>query len=321
MAQKKIGVFNSPCWRQLSVFGLLAGSAFSLAAGQTVSPARTDSFTLQKEATNEGMTSGNLAASERALRSDLSAHPDSAAAIYQLALVLQQENKPKESLEFYTRAAKIRQPDAQQLRSVALDYVLLSDYADAIHWLEVALSFDPKNVDVLYSLARCYYTQNHYQQAESMFLRVLQIDPNHLKAEENLGLTYDAENEPDKAEAALGTAAAWAVNQSPDQWPFLDYGSFLLDRDRAAEATPWLQRAVAIAPSCAPCHEKLGRALVQEAKTQEGVKELESAAQLDPGNPGIHFELGRAYRQGGALDKARTEFATSEKLRSERDKN
>jgi Flp pilus assembly protein TadD len=48
-----------------------------------------------------------------------------------------------------------------------------------------------------------------------------------------------------------------------------------------------------------------------------GVKELEIAAQMDPGNAKMHFELGRAYRAVGALEKSRAEFALSQALYGE----
>ena len=262
----------------------------------------------------------SLAPLEAQLRRDLESHPESAATLYKLGLVLRQEGKPKESLETYTRAASLQKPDAEQLRSVALDYVLLEDYPDAIHWLETALSLDSANPEVLYSLARCLYTQGDYRKAEALYLRVLQIKPDHLKAEENLGLAYDADNQPERAEAALRTAVDWSVRQPSDEWPFLNLGAFLLDHDRATEATPFLEKAVIIAPRSATCHEKLGRALEQSGKNADGVKELEIAVQLDPKNPNIHFELGHAYRQAGAMEKARAEFAVSQELRKNRDR-
>jgi Flp pilus assembly protein TadD len=47
------------------------------------------------------------------------------------------------------------------------------------------------------------------------------------------------------------------------------------------------------------------------------VKELETAVQLDPKNPKIHFELGHVYRQAGSIEKSRAEFALSQALYGE----
>ncbi len=264
----------------------------------------------------------SAAALEAKLRSEVQANPNSADLLYRLALLLQQENKPRESLQVFTQAAGLQKPTADQLRSVALNYVLLNDYDDAVHWLRVALGFEPNNVSVLYSLGRCFYTQNNFPQAEVAFLRILQLQPRNIKAMENLGLTYDGENKPDLAEKALRTAATWdAAQPSADPWPALDLGVFLLDQSRTAEAVPFLTRAASLAPSLPLARLTLGRALVLTGQSATGIKELEAAAQLDPQNPKIHFELGHAYRDAGQLDKARTEFALSKSLYGSHNQN
>jgi tetratricopeptide (TPR) repeat protein len=252
---------------------------------------------------------------EAQLHDELRRNPGSADLYYRLALLERLQNKPKDSLQTYTQAASLRKPNADELRSVALDYVLLGDFEDAIHWLNVALAMDSSNVDVLYSLGRCLYTQNRFAEADAAFTRVLQIAPRHLKAEENLGLTYDAENQPEKAEQALRKAVAWSQEDSAQSpWPFLDLGVFLLDQSRAQEALPFLQKAVALDRGSAVCHEKLGRALAATGNPNAGAQELEVAVKLDPNNPKTHFELGRAYRESGETEKARAEFAASKLL-------
>jgi tetratricopeptide (TPR) repeat protein len=202
------------------------------------------------------------------------------------------------------------------LRSVALDYVLLHDFDDAIRWLELAAQSAPNDADILYSLGRCYYSLDRYVDAQKLYQRVLVIDPHNLKAEENLGLSYDASHRTDKADEALRTAAQWADPAGTDEWPFLDWGSFLLDQDRTAEAVSPLRVASHIRHDCVPCHEKLGRALLATHDTEGGLQELELATQLDPKNPKTHYEYGRALRQAGQLERAQHELTLSETLYS-----
>jgi Flp pilus assembly protein TadD len=248
------------------------------------------------------------------LRAALSAQPNSPELLFAYALVLRHEGKARDSLAVYTHAAAIRKPTADELHSVALDYVILNDYDDAIHWLEKAQQEDPRNTDVLYSLGRCYYSKDRFPDARKLFEKILTIDPNHLKAEENLGLVYDATNEPEKAEQALRKAASWADASGTDEWPFVDLGGFLLDHDRPPEAIDPLRIAVKMKPACAACHEKLGRALLATKAMPEGLSELEQATKLEPENPRIHFELGRALRQAGQMEKAQQELSISQKL-------
>jgi tetratricopeptide (TPR) repeat protein len=255
-----------------------------------------------------------LSQEETSLRMALASQPDSPELLYELALVLRGEDKPRESLGAYTQAASLRTPTPAELRSVALDYVLLNDYDDAIHWLRVAARLGPTNIDVLYSLGRCYYSKGRYLDAEQMYDRVLAIDPKHVKAEEGLGLSYDATNQPDKAEHALHNAASWADQNGSDEWPFLDLGGFLLDQDRAKEALDPLRIAAHIQPACAACHEELGRALLAADEVAGAVSELQQAEQLDPANPKTHYELGRALRQAGQIKRAQEEFTLSQKL-------
>jgi Flp pilus assembly protein TadD len=257
-----------------------------------------------------------MALSEIELREKISRNPQSADLLYRLALLLRLEGKPHPSLDIYTQAARYRVPTAKELRSVALDYVLLNDYEDAVHWLERALAMEPQNVDVLYSLGRCYYSKDRYLDAGRMYERVLALDPANLKAEENLGLVYDATNHPEQAEEALRKAAAIAARERKDEWPFIDLAVFLLDHDRSADAVDPLRTATQIRPGCEICHEKLGRALFSTGDLPGSIRELEEAARLDPNDAKVHFELGRALRQSGQVDRANQEFEASKKLYS-----
>jgi Flp pilus assembly protein TadD len=152
--------------------------------------------------------------------------------------------------------------------------------------------------------------------AGKIYERVLAIEPTHLKAEENLGLVFDATNRPEQAEEALRKAAAWAGSEAIDEWPFLDLAIFLLDHDRSTEAIDPLRTATHIHSGCEVCHEKLGRALLATNDLPGSIGELEEAIRLDQTDAKAHFELGRALRQAGQMDRANQEFAASKKLYS-----
>lgn len=259
--------------------------------------------------------SSSLAVEESNLRYKLMQRPQDAEVMYRLALVLREELNYKESLATYTQAASLRKPTASELRSVALDYVQLGDFPDAIHWLKIAAAMDPKNIEILYSLGRCLYTENNFDQAETAFRRILALEPKHLKAVENLGLTLDGENHPQEAEQLMRTAVRWADEQSlHDPWPYIDLGTLLIDQARTAEALPFLRKGAELSPGTAAAHEKLGRALLSNKQAAEAATELAKAVELDPKNPKTRFELGRAYHDSGQAEKAAAEFAASKAL-------
>jgi tetratricopeptide (TPR) repeat protein len=207
-----------------------------------------------------------------ALREYAAQHPDSSDALYMLGFVLNREDKPADSLKTYTRAAQLSTPKSDDLKVVALDYVLLNDYPDAIRWMRQAVVFDPRNEQAWYGLGRCYYTQSEFKEAGEAFEKAVALDPRDVQAEENLGLAYEMGNRPQEAERAYKAAIAMSDGAAKtDQWPYLDYGSFLLEHDRPAEAAPVLERAVKAAPQCAECHGKLGRALALTGHANEGI--------------------------------------------------
>jgi tetratricopeptide (TPR) repeat protein len=281
----------------------------------------------QVEAESPGMTDALLYAgksylelnhlqnAETSLAKFVRMQPASADALYTLGLVQQRENKPRESLFTLTEAAKLRTPTSEELRIAGLDYVLLNDYPDAIHWLEKAVTFNERNVEAWYSLGRCDYAQSRFSDAEKAFDRVLALDPQHTRAAENLGLVYSALNRPADAEKSFRSAIALAErDKAGNEWPYLDYGSFLLDQDRSREAIPLLKRAVEQNPQCTACQEKLGRAFSASGNLQEGVHQLEEAVTLNEDDPHLHYELGLACRKAGLEAQAKKELEQSAKL-------
>jgi tetratricopeptide (TPR) repeat protein len=257
---------------------------------------------------------------EGALRRYLTQHADSADALFMLGYVLNREDKPADSLQVYTQAAKLATPQSDDLKVVALDYVLLNDYDDAIKWMKQAVMFDPRNEQAWYGLGRCLYSQSEFVEAQQAFERALGIDPHDVKAEANLGLAYEMANEPEQAEAAYKAAVGVAdADPKTDEWPYLDYGSFLLEHDRPGDAIPQLERAAAVAPQCAACHGKLGRALAETGRAKKGVEELRKAVALSPQDPKLHYDLGRAYRAAGEMEQARAELALSARLFGSKD--
>jgi len=238
--------------------------------------------------------------------------PGSAQALYLLGFVLHRENKPRESLAVYTQAAAIQPPQADDLKIVALDYVLLDDYADAIRWLRRAVAADPKNSEAWYSLGRAQMNQGSFVEAERDFNQTLALRSDDSKALNNLGLSLEAQNRTEEALAAYHRAiAAKARGAHASEQPFLNLGTLLNAKARSSEAVSPLQQAIAVAPKCPRCHEELARAYLATDREDLGTREMEQAVALDPKNPRLHYQLGQIYRHAGLAAKADAELKTS----------
>lgn len=286
--------------------------ASAAAKEEAANPSAADSLLMEGKAL---ANTGDLAQADRVLNEYLRQNERSAPALYLLGYVLQRENKPRESLMVFTRAAAIRVPLANDLRIVALDYVLLDDYPDAIRWLTRATEQDPLNAAAWYDLGRSQMSQGNFVAAQHAFDRVLSLSPHDVKALNNLGLSYEAQNRtPDALKAYALAISSQKGAAHPSEQPLLNYGNLLISLNRSAEAIAALEPAIQIAPNDAKCHEALGRAYLQAKRLPEAQQQFERAVSLDPSNPRLHYQLGRLYHLTGAAEKASAEFKLSGKL-------
>lgn len=270
-------------------------------------------------------TQGQFAAAERELRDYLVLHPGNAPALYEMGNLLYRENRPKESLAAYTEAAKGEPPSAEDLRIVALNYVLLDDFPDAVRWLDRAVAVDPRSAETWYDLGRSLMMQKDLPAAEIALKRSLTLIPEPagsavaVKAENNLGVTYEDEARGAEAEVAYLAAIGWQRgSQRPSEQPLLNYGKLLIATNRSAEAVAPLEEAARIAPGDPKCHEQLARALDKSAPrlgpgdaADRAQAEMLRAIQLDPSNARLHFELGLMYRRVGKLQLSHEQMALS----------
>ncbi|MGC2639523.1 MAG: tetratricopeptide repeat protein [Acidobacteriaceae bacterium] len=250
------------------------------------------------------------AQADKGIRTYLTGHPDSADGHFLLGYALYRENQPRESLAEYTSGAQLRKPTANVLAVVAMDYILLRDYADADKWLTQATAWIPDNELYWYYLGRTRYAENHFQEAIHAFNQCLTLTPHDLRAEYNLGLAYAGLGRNDEAAAAYRTAIAWDQDSAAkDPQPYLDLGTLLLDEGKPDEALPALQQAVALDPQNPRAHEQLGQTWEQLKNLSQADTEMHAAVKLAPDVASLHFELGRILQREGLTANARAEFA------------
>jgi len=294
--------------------GNYSSAASLFAEAETASPSTTDALLYRAKSL---VHLQDFAGAERALRSYIPAHHDSADALYMLGFVLNRQNRPAESLATYTQAAAMTRPAADDLKIVGLDYVLLDDYNDAIKWLEKAVTIDSTNKDAWYYLGRAYYARSRLTEARKAFQTVLDLDPRDVKAENNLGLIFESSSDPDAAIDAYRKAIAWQeASPHPSEQPYVNLGNLWMEQGQAKEAVTPLERAVALAPDNAFCRLKLGTAYLRTGNLDAARRELERATSLDPENAAAHYQLGRLYKEAHEPDRAKVEFDRTAELQA-----
>lgn len=283
---------------------------------------------------------GNLAEADRVVRQYLQSHPESADGHFLLGHILfheisakwRQEGKAegeallyntgdlngpmvsyrdakaKESLAEFTAGAKYHVPSALDLKIVALDYLLLKDYNDADRWLTRSLQDDPRDAQAWYYLGRTKYGKGQFPEAIQAFAQCLRLEPRNIKAETNVGLSYEALERPDEAAQAFQNAISWqAEGSAKDPEPFIELGHLYVNQNQPEKAVPYLKQSIVILPMVSKAHEELGRAYSLLNKFPEAQAELEKAIELTPQAPNLHCLLAPLYRKQGLADKAKAE--------------
>jgi tetratricopeptide (TPR) repeat protein len=262
---------------------------------------------------------GDFKQAEQLAREYLNQHTNSADGHFLLGFILFKQNKPEASLSEYTAGAKFRNPSANDLQIVALNYVVLEDYADADHWFTRSLEFNPNNPQGWYYLGRAKYSENRFEEAIGAFRECLKRDPKNIKAQDNLGVAYQALGRMNEAVAAYRDAIAWQT-QTLEKYPgpFLNLGILLMEQNQVQEAISYIRKAIEISPQESRSHEQLGKAYSRLNELEEAQQELEKAVALAPDEASVHFMLGQVYRKRGLTEKAKLELERGAVLQESR---
>jgi tetratricopeptide (TPR) repeat protein len=228
-------------------------------------------------------------------------------------------SKAVASLAEYTAGARFKTPSAFHLKIVAMNYVVLGDYADADRWLTRSLQWDPNDAEAWYYLGRAKYNLNRFEEAVEAFRKSLALRPEDAKAFDNLGLSYEGLGRGEEAIAAYRKAIALGeAGAAKNPGPYLNLGGYLLEHNKPADALPYLVDAAAISPRESRVHERLGKAYTQLNRLPDAKAELETAVRLAPENAALHYMLGQVLRRMGDREGAAAELKRSEELRGPR---
>jgi tetratricopeptide (TPR) repeat protein len=252
---------------------------------------------------------------EQALAAEIDRSPASPALLQILGRVFLIDRKPLNAAIAFKKAEAIRPLDAPTRFALVLAYISLNRREWARPELERLATADPANSTYQYWLGRLHYDAGQYRAAIERFERVVARDPGFVRAYDNLGLCYEAMNQPDQALAHYHTAVALnrrAASKSP--WPPLNLAILLRNLGNHTESEALLREAVRYEDGLAQAHYQLGVLLEQEGRLDEAVAELTGAARRDAAYAEPHYALARVYRRLGREAEASAALAAFETL-------
>jgi tetratricopeptide (TPR) repeat protein len=261
------------------------------------------------------LTAHDWAQAEHLLVQVIEAAPDSAALLQVLGSVFLIERKPLNAAIAIKKAEALGPIDDRARFTLVLAYVSIGHGDWARPELERLAASRPGDPTYQYWLGRLDYDAGLYASAVKRFEQAIASDPTFVRAYDNLGLSYEALNQPDQALPAYRKAVELNRDASvKSPWPAINMGILLRNRGDLTGAEALLRAAVAQGGKLAQAHYQLGVLLEQEERLDEALRELVRAAECDPSYAEPHYALARIYRRQGHADQAVQALATFERL-------
>lgn len=185
-----------------------------------------------------------------------------AAAAMCLGACASQGIKPPTAAERAVETAKIK-------TQLAVEYMKVQDYRQAVNSIEEALKSDSRNVYAWLMRAQIYQHLKVHDKAEESFRRALSLDSGNAEVNNNYGwFLCDARNDPATAMAYFDRALADPTYPSP-QVANLNKGICSSRMGQYGLAQAYYERALAAAPWFAPVQKEMARTHLQEGKIND----------------------------------------------------
>ena len=250
-----------------------------------------------------------IATAENLIVKKLVATPRDPALITLLAEVRFNQGRYEEALRLLDDAAAIAGPSAKGETLRGLVDVLQNRPDLAEPMFRKAIGLDPKFAFAHYYLSRLLYSQNHFNEAIQESHAAIAAEPNLVRAYENLGHCYEAEQRIAEAERWYGEAIRREKKGGRQtEWPSLDMATMLIRNDRIEEAKPHLLDALRLNPQNPESHFQMAILLEKSGDLQGALQELQKTLSLDPKKAEVHYRAARILQRLGKNKEALQEF-------------
>ena len=163
------------------------------------------------------------------------------------------------------------------------------------------LQADPENADALHLLGVLARQAGRHDVAVDLIQRAIARNGRNPSYHANLGTALEVSGRREDALAAYRRA----IVIKPD-YPeaYFKLGSALKSSDKPNDAFEAFRRAVKFKPDYAEAYNELGALLGAARKTDMAIKALRRAIDIKPGYADAHYNLGLALQRSGRLDEA-----------------
>jgi tetratricopeptide (TPR) repeat protein len=165
-----------------------------------------------------------------------------------------------------------------------------------------SIQADSSYLEAWYQLARFYMNQSDHIRARICLLRILDIEPLHVKTHARLGMVYYYLDQPELAKKSYLTALALNPQDYNTHYNLGElYYSKLNDEKHALDE---FKKAIEGNPQHAEANFKIGLICLSNNMTKEAVTFFEKSREYDQKNVRVLLQLGVAYEKLSMKDDA-----------------
>jgi superkiller protein 3 len=245
----------------------------------------------------QAMRESRFADAERIYREMLKSLPGDPRVHLNLGLALHSAGKYKQAIQEFDLFLKANPQPGPTYLLAGVARLKLDRACDAIPLLEKARQWQA-SAQVLMELGDAYHGCKRFTDAAVAYRKAAQLTPGDVRLTRAAARSFwQAREYPD----ARPLYAAIESRHSNDADFLYEYGDTLARIEGPEAGLSYLERAVKAAPSLAPAHGALGRALLELGRAAASIPHLEAAA---PTDPALLLPLSRAYKAAGRLEEA-----------------
>ena len=156
-------------------------------------------------------------------------------------------------------------------------------------------------VNELFELAVQNHKNNNLQDAQNYYQKVLEIDPNHVNAHNNLGAIFNTLGDYQKAKDCYEKAIEIDPNSSE---AYYNLGTVLKELGEIQKAKECYEKAIQLNPILSDAHNNLGVVFLELEEIHKARECYEKAIQLNPTYVNAYYNLGIVFSQLGENQKA-----------------
>jgi tetratricopeptide (TPR) repeat protein len=188
----------------------------------------------------------------------------------------------------------------------------LGYWRDSVTLFTRAVQVAPNNVIAECNLGLAYAAEGQTDEGIAHERKAIEINPSYLAAQNNLGILLEQEGKWD--EAAVPLMAALKIDPNYDE-AYYNLGAISLHEARLDEAVARFQKAISLNPQYDKAMANLGMALAQQGHLDEAMAQYRLALELAPDNAYAHNALGRALESHHQLEEAAAQYSAAAALK------